>query len=169
MLHSSQWKVQPRKDLTLPLSNKHKAGQIFKSGNKVYKFFDNNIKCFQPNTLVQKVFSEATLQYLQHEKYCYLSYDLQAGADPHEEYKHQQFSMLCKQLSAIYDLNFVHSDIGKNNLVFSESSAEAWIIDYDHADHECVPYPPGFNHSGSIYLGITWFITGRHWSHRSHL
>ena len=147
-------KVQPTSNLTLPLRKSQfqngEVGRIFNNENKIYKFFDNNIEHFKPNLdLVQKVFPEATIQGLQPgERYCYLSYDYRAGSHmpSNAEHKHQQFSMLCKQLSAIHDSNFVHSDIRTENLVFSDSSEEAWIIDYDLADYEDVPYPHGFNH-----------------------
>ena len=120
--------------------------RVFKSNGTVYKLYDTeltpsrlpNIEVIQsidtnylPDLLLKPLTVDERVMCLQ---YTYIPGD-------HTPRSIDQFVCIVNSLKILHEKNYVHSDIRDVNLVFSESSKEAWIIDFDLAGEVGTHYP----------------------------
>lgn len=74
-----------------------------------------------------------------------LRYDYIEGS--HTPTHHIQFETIFDDLCSLHDSGVVHSDIRKQNFLFSrDGSKHAWMIDFDLAGKPGSRYPTTYNH-----------------------
>ena len=116
--------------------------RVFKQGTWIYKLFDREVKL----PLWQLSLPEAQVQALGASKhFWYLQYKYRAGS--HTPQAKRQFVPLLRILRCLHqEHTCVHSDIRKENLIFSSDGQNAWILDFDLADRIATTYPTNYNH-----------------------
>ncbi len=133
--------------------------RLFRSADKkiVYKMYDSEHRRFSPNFYdamtsihtdylpgmsLKNLDTQGRVQCL---KYSYIRGD-------HDPQQLQHFRDIIRDLGKLHDEGYVHSDIRKQNLLFSSAGQEAWMIDFDrmHTDKEGTNYPGTYNHIGIV-------------------
>lgn len=124
--------------------------RVFRYGSHVYKLFDTTLL----NTNYDLIrgldaFHDLSVHTLDAtERFQCLKYKYFDGC--HEPVNIKQFATIAHSLSKIHDTGYVHSDIRAANLIFGQDVDDAWIIDYDLAEKEGVPYPDTYISRGIV-------------------
>lgn len=122
--------------------------RVFQYGGHVYKLFDTTL--LNPNQDLMNAMS--TFQDLSvHDmdatgRFQYMKYKFLNGC--HQPKSIKQFAIIASLLTKIHNDGYVHSDIRAGNLIFGQDVDSAWIIDYDLAEKEGVPYPDTYIFEG---------------------
>ena len=62
----------------------------------------------------------------------------------HQSKSARQFIHILKQLDKIHKSDFVHGDVRMMNLIFSKTTDEAWIMDFDFVGKVSTYYPSDY-------------------------
>ena len=126
--------------------------RVFCSGNTVSKFYDTQFfKNVKPNldairSICKNYIPNIQLLPLTNDKRALcLEYAYIEGS--HTPRTVKQFATILKDLEKLHNEGYVHGDMRKENLVFSETDDKAaWIIDFDLAGKVGSRYPSNYNH-----------------------
>ena len=125
--------------------------RVFCHGDTIYKIFNDSTSemGLSPNVEAIKAISNDYLPNLKLEilsrdrRFQRLQYSFLPGS--HSPRNLKQFLCILKALQKLHKAGFVHSDIRFRNLIFHDSEDKAWLIDFDLAGQEKMPYPESYN------------------------
>ena len=120
--------------------------RVFRFEDYVYKVYDSAENQTPNFDLIKAVghLPEATLESLSSDdRFQCLRYAWREG--DHQPRSVRQFKCILKQLDKIHESGFVHGDVRIMNLIFSKTTDEAWIIDFDFVGKVGTRYPSNYN------------------------